>query len=186
MAADNLSKGLLELFSPFRVQCGDTACTWPKELCNRDREQFTICKGASPMTYLQSNFDEHFKSLCNNFTEEIQPINSYSYAYLFYGSITLNVLLLLLTMCLVIRFVQMKQQKHTSSKETESENQVKKPGITRSMCENSEEKTCNTMHPTEDSGKLLLSSSHNSYDLESQQCTCCFSSTSTSTETKSV
>ncbi|XP_071129747.1 uncharacterized protein [Mytilus edulis] len=186
MATDNLSKGLLELFSPFSVQCGDTACTWPTEICNRDRKQFTICKGASPMTYIQSNFDEHFKSLCRNFTEEIQPINSYSYAYLFYGSITLNVLLLLLTMCLVIRFVQMKQQKHTSSKEKESENQVKKSGITSTMYLNREEKTSNTMHPTEDSGKLLLSSSHNSYDLESQQCSCCSSATSTSTEPKSV
>lgn len=51
---------------------------------------------------------------------------------------------------------------------------------------NSEEKTLNTIHPTEDSGKLLLSSSHDSYDLESRQCSCCLSATSTSTEPKSV
>ncbi|CAC5373177.1 unnamed protein product [Mytilus coruscus] len=153
MATDNISRGLLKLFSTFSFQCGDTACTWPKETCNRDREPFTVCNGASTMTYLQSNFDEHFKSLCRNFTEEIQPTNSNSYAYLFYGSITLNIGLLLLTMCLIICFVRMNRQKHITSKQTESENQVKKPGNSSTMYLNSEEKTWNNMHP---SGRQLI------------------------------
>lgn len=68
MATDNLSKGLLKLFRVFSFQCGDTACTWPTEICNRDREPFTVCKGASPMTYLQSNFGKSsFVFCCNQF-----------------------------------------------------------------------------------------------------------------------
>ncbi|XP_052068935.1 uncharacterized protein LOC127708137 [Mytilus californianus] len=186
MATDNISTGLLKLFSTFSFQCGDTACTWPTEICNRDREPFAVCKGASPMTYLQSNFDKNFKSLCRNFTEEIQPNNSNSYAYLLYGSITLNIILLLLALCLIVRLVRMNRQKHRTSNDLESENQVKKHGNTRTTYLNDEEKTWNNVHPVEDSGKLLLSNSHNSYDVESQLCTCCLSVTSTSTEPKSV